>query len=268
VTAHPYRRFVALGDSFTEGVGDPDPQRPNGVRGWADRVAEALAASAPDLGYANLAIRGRKLLPVLAEQLEPALALQPDLVTIYAGANDILRPSVDLDALAAAYDDGLAALTATGARVLVWTAFDPGGSATYRLLRGRFALYSEFVRESADRHGATVVDFWRLREYRDWGLWDDDRMHMGPAGHQRMAIEVLDTLGVPHDLEPLDPTERPVLGRRDALRGNAEWIRTSAAPWVHRRLTGRSSGDGLSPRFATLTSPRRLATAADRAHDE
>ena len=248
-----FRRYVALGDSFTEGVGDPDPARPNGLRGWADRVAEVLGRHDADSGYANLAIRGRKLGQVLDQQVTPALALAPDLVTIYAGANDILRPKVDLDTLGAAYDVAIGRLAASGARVLVWTAFDPGGSATYRLLRGRFALYSEMVRESADRHGATVVDFWRLREYRDWGLWDDDRMHMGPAGHQRMAIEVLDTLGVDHDLEPLTLAERANLSRRDALRTNAEWLRTSAAPWVHRRLTGRSSGDGLSPRYPVLT---------------
>lgn len=252
-----FHRFVALGDSFTEGLGDPDPTRPNGLRGWADRVAEVLGRQAADtgedFGYANLAIRGRKLRGVLDEQLEPAIALGPDLVTVYIGANDILRPSVDIDALVESYDGALARLAATGARLLVWTAFDPGGSATYKLLRGRFALYNELVRESADRHGATVVDFWRLREYRDWRLWDEDRMHMGPAGHQRMAIEVLDTLGVEHDLQPLPLAPLVTLGRSDALRANAVWLRTSAAPWVHRRLTGRSSGDGLSPRFAAYT---------------
>ena len=193
-----FHRYVALGDSFTEGVGDPDATRPNGLRGWADRVAEVLAAASDDFGYANLAIRGRKLHAILEEQVGPALALRPDLVTIYAGANDILRPRVDLDALVADYDAALARLAGSGARLLVWTAFDPGGSALYRPVRGRFALYNELVRESADRHGADVVDFWRLREYRDWRLWDADRMHMGPAGHQRMAIEVLDTLGVEH----------------------------------------------------------------------
>ena len=98
----------------------------------------------------------------------------------------------------------------------MWTAFDPGGSAIYRLLRGRFALYNELVRESADRHGATVVDFWRLREYRDWRLWDADRMHMGPAGHQRMAIEVLDTLGVDHDLAAAPRCRAPPPSRRRA----------------------------------------------------
>ncbi|MSZ77615.1 MAG: SGNH/GDSL hydrolase family protein, partial [Actinobacteria bacterium] len=87
-----YLRYVALGDSFTEGVGDPDDARPNGLRGWADRVAEVLGAQDPGFGYANLAIRGRKLDAILDEQVDAALALRPDLVTIYAGANDILRP--------------------------------------------------------------------------------------------------------------------------------------------------------------------------------
>ena len=257
-----FHRYVALGDSFTEGVGDPDPTRPNGLRGWADRVAEVLAeASGPDgdFGYANLAIRVRKLSAILEEQVEPALALRPDLVTIYAGANDILRPRVDLDTLVADYDAALARLAGTGAQLLVWTAFDPGGSAIYRPVRGRFALYNELVRESADRHGARVVDFWRLREYRDWRLWDADRMHMGPAGHQRMAIEVLDTLGVEHALAPLDLAEVEPVSRHRRLREDLAWARGSAAPWVHRRLTGRSSGDSVSPRHPTLG---RLVTGA------
>ena len=251
--AGSFHRYVALGDSFTEGVGDPDPSRPNGLRGWADRVAEVLADRAGDeFGYANLAIRGRKLHAIIDEQLDAAVALEPDLVTIYAGANDILRPRVDLDALVADYDRALGRLAATGARLLVWTAFDPGGSAIYRPVRGRFALYNELVRESADRHGAQVVDFWRLREYRDWRYWDEDRMHMGPPGHQRMAIEVLDTLGVEHDLAPLPLYDVPTPSRREQLRENLDWARDAALPWVHRRLTGRSSGDTVSPRYPTL----------------
>jgi lysophospholipase L1-like esterase len=243
-----FARYVALGDSFTEGVGDPDPARPNGLRGWADRVAEVLAGSNPGFGYANLAIRGRKLRTILDEQLEPALALAPDLVTSYAGANDIIRPRVDIDALAASYDEAVGRLAGTGATVVLFTAFDPGGSAIYRPLRGRFALYTEAVREIADRHGTRLVDFWRMREYRDWGYWDTDRMHLGPAGHQRMAMAVLDTLGVAHRLEPLAPAEHPELTGRELRAKNVEWARSHAAPWVHRRLTGRSSGDGIAPK--------------------
>jgi lysophospholipase L1-like esterase len=251
-----FTRYVAIGDSFTEGVGDPDPARPNGLRGWADRIAEVLAQHCPDLGYANLAIRGRKLGRILEEQLEPALALRPDLVTSYAGANDIMRPKVDIDALAQAYDEAVGKLAATGATVVLFTAFDPAGSAIYRPVRGRFALYTEAVREIAERHGTLLVDFWRMREYREWGYWDTDRMHLGPAGHQRMAIAVLDTLGVPHRLEPLPPTEHPVLTRREIRAQNLDWVRTHAGPWVHRRLTGRSSGDGVTPKRPTLLPVR------------
>lgn len=244
-----FHRFVALGDSFTEGVGDPDAARPNGVRGWADRVAAVLAAD--DFTYANLAIRGRKLLPIVAEQVEPAVAMAPDLVTIYAGANDVLRPRVDIDHLVEVYDGAIARLAGSGARVVMFTAYDPGGSPVFGALRGRFAIYNELVREVAERHGATLVDFWRLRDYRDDRLWDVDRMHMSAAGHQRMAIAVLDTLQVPHDLVPLPLDRRPVLTARERRAANLEWARAHAAPWVRRRLTGTSSGDLLDPRWPT-----------------
>lgn len=247
-----FARYVALGDSFTEGVGDPDPTRPNGLRGWADRVAEQLAGHHPDFRYANLAVRGRKLPAILAEQIEPALALEPDMVSIYAGGNDMLRPKVDLDASIAAYDEAIGKLAGTGARLLMWTAFDASGSAVFRSLRGRFALYNELVREVADRHGATIVDFWRFREYRDWRYWDTDRLHMAAPGHQRMAQRVLDLLDVPHTIPDPELPDLPALSRRDRLRTNLDWTRSSAIPWVHRRLTGRSSGDTVTPKRPTL----------------
>jgi lysophospholipase L1-like esterase len=251
-----FSRYVALGDSFTEGIGDPDPSRPNGLRGWADRVAEALGARAAeagaDFGYANLAIRGRKLLPILAEQVEPALALQPDLVTVYAGANDILRPRVDIDTLARRYDEAVARLAGTGATVGLFTAFDPGAEGLFARLRGRFALYNERVREIADRHGAVVLDSWRMRPERPETMWAEDRLHLGPAGHQVVAIAVLDALGVPHDLTPLPPPVSESRSAREERRATLAWARTHAAPWVHRRLTGRSSGDGISPKRPAL----------------
>lgn len=247
-----FHRYVALGDSFTEGVGDPDASRPNGLRGWADRVAEVLSTRTPDFGYANLAIRGRLLGPIIDEQLEPALALQPDLVTLYAGGNDILRPGIDLDGLAERYDAAVAALAATGARVLVWTGFDLGWAPVFGRLRGRVAIYNELVREIADRHEATVVDFWRLTEYRDQRMWDEDRMHMSSAGHQRMAIEVLDTLGVPHPLRAPELPDLAAMTRAEERRAAYDWARAFALPWVKRRLTGTSSGDGVTPKRPTL----------------
>ena len=251
------RRYVALGDSFTEGVGDPAPDRPHGLRGWADRVAEVLEALAHDaghdFGYANLAVRGRKLLPILAEQLDPALALGPDLVTVHAGANDVLRPRVDLDALAAAYDDGVERLTAAGARVVVFTIWDPGGSGIYGALRGRMAIFNEHVREISDRHGTDVVDMWRMRDQPVGELMDTDRMHLNARGHDAIARAVLAALDVPHGHVPPEPfVPAPQLSRREQLRADAAWTREFLVPWVHRRVTGRSSGDGLSARRPVL----------------
>lgn len=247
-----FHRYVALGDSFTEGVGDVDPSRPNGLRGWADRVAEVLATQTNGFGYANLAIRGRKLPAILDEQLAPALALQPDLVTIHGGGNDVLRPQVDLDALAATYDQAIGQLTASGARVVLFTIADPGLNPVFKLIRGRVAIFNEHAREIAERHGATLVDMWRMRDWKVSEIMDVDRLHLNAAGHQLMAIAVLDALGVEHGLAPLPVTVDPISTTRAALRTNAVWVREHAVPWVGRRLTGKSSGDGIDPKRPTL----------------
>jgi lysophospholipase L1-like esterase len=249
-----FHRYVALGDSFTEGVGDPDPTRPNGLRGWADRVADVLALQAPDFRYANLAVRGRKLRAILDEQVEPALALEPDLVTIHAGANDVLRPRVDIDALAAAYDGAVGRLARSGAHVVMFTIFDPGAGGLYGPLRGRMAVFNEWVREIADRHDASIVDMWRMRDVGPAVEWMDvDRMHLNSIGHQHMAIAVLDALGMTHELEQLPRPPLPVLSRRERLAGDLTWAREFLGPWIHRRLTGRSSGDLVSPKYPQLT---------------
>ena len=177
-----FQRYVAIGDSFTEGVGDADPTRPNGCRGWADRVAEALARQSPDFGYANLAIRGRKLPAIIEEQVAPAIELGPDLITIHGGGNDVLRPKVDLDLLAATYDEAIGRLTGTGARVVMFTVADPGLNPVMKLIRGRTAIFNEWVREIAEKHDATLVDCWRMRGWKVAEIMDVDRLHLNPVG--------------------------------------------------------------------------------------
>jgi lysophospholipase L1-like esterase len=249
----PFTSYVALGDSFTEGVGDPDPARPNGVRGWADRVAEVLASQSPGFRYANLAIRGRKLPQILEEQLPPALALDASLISIHGGGNDVLRPSVDIDALAARYDEAVARLTSTGAQVVMFTIADPGLNPVLRLIRGRTAIFNEWVREIAEKHGAIVVDMWRMRGWKVSEVLDADRLHLNAAGHQAIAIAFLDALGVSHDLQPLPVPVTPEPSRREQRAADLAWAREHLVPWVGRRLTGRSSGDGVSPKYAELT---------------
>jgi lysophospholipase L1-like esterase len=249
------QRYVALGDSFTEGVGDPDPGSPNGVRGWADRVAQQLILADGSWGYANLAIRGKRMRQILEEQIDAAVVLQPTLVTIYAGANDILRPRVDIDALMEHYDAGIARLAATGAAVVVFTGFDSSGSAVFATTRGRTAVYNELLREIAEHRGADIVDYWRMREFRNWSYWDTDRMHMATAGHLLMARKVLDTLKASHSIDFPELDARPALTRLDQLRADAQWARDYLSPWVGRRLRGVSSGDDLTAKYPALSQP-------------
>lgn len=251
-----FSKYVALGDSFTEGVGDPDPARPNGLRGWADRAAEALAVAAAaagvDFGYANLAIRGRKLPAIIDEQVDAALALGPDLVSIHGGGNDVLRPKVDIDALAASYDEAIGRLAASGAHVMMFTIADTGDSGVMRVIRGRTAIFNEWAREIAEKHGATLVDMWRMRGWKVAEVMDEDRLHLNAVGHQSIAIAALDALGVAHDLRPLDPVPAPVLTAREQRAADLAWARAHLAPWVQRRVTGRSSGDGVEPKRSTF----------------
>lgn len=247
-----FLRYVALGDSFTEGVGDPDPTRPNGLRGWADRTAEVLGAGTPGFGYANLAVRGRKLGPILAEQLDPALALRPDLVTIHGGGNDVLRPKVDVDAIAAAYEQGIEKLTASGATVVMFTLFDPGPGGIYGAVRGRMALFNEHIREIADLHGVTLVDQWRMRDVELAAVMDSDRMHLNPVGHEYMSRQVVAALGADDPRPPLVVPPAVVLERAARRAENIRWTKEFLGPWIKRRVTGTSSGDNVEPKRPEL----------------
>lgn len=246
------QRYLALGDSFTEGVGDVDLKRPNGVRGWADRVGEVL--SAQGWGYANLAIRGKKIPQVLSEQIDAAVALEPTLVTLYAGGNDIMRPKVDIDKLVKGYAGAVRRLQDAGARVVIFTGFDVSKSPLFGKLVGRTALYNERIREVADVTGADVADYWRWREFADVGYWAIDRLHMNERGHELMSRRVLSVIG--QDVAGEDPAAlaQPELTRWEATKDNGRWAKEYLGPWVQRRLKGTSSGDSLQAKYPEWVS--------------
>jgi len=254
--------FVAIGDSFTEGLNDPGAG--GGFRGWADRVAVALAAQRPGFRYANLAIRGKLLGQVVADQVPRAIELAPDLVSLAAGGNDILC-GTDVDALASLFEPAVAKLQAAGCRVLIFTGFDPRMFPVIRLLRGRIAAYDMHLRGIADDYGCDLVDLWSMRALKDPRAWSPDRLHLTTEGHRRVALRACEVLGVPvaEDWraplppEPLSPAQRaPGLANRAqwlaARRADARWAREYAAPWVRRRFGGTSSGDGLPPKRPDL----------------
>ncbi|MFD1721042.1 SGNH/GDSL hydrolase family protein [Amnibacterium endophyticum] len=245
---HPWHRFVAIGDSFTEGYGDPDPASPGGLRGWADRVADVLGATTDGFSYANLAVRGRLLERILDEQVEPALALQPDLITISAGGNDVIRPGADPDRLAARLDEGMARLAGSGATVVLFTGVDVAFSPVFRHIRGRVAVYNELLRGIAARHGALVADQWSLKAIQRADLWCADRLHLNAFGHHEVARMVLATLGVDNDLQPSSPAPLPPRTWREARAEDLVWTRQHLMPWVGRRIRGVSSGDHVPPK--------------------
>ncbi|HOA87572.1 MAG: SGNH/GDSL hydrolase family protein [Microbacteriaceae bacterium] len=245
---HPWRRFIALGDSFTEGVGDPEPSLPGGNRGWADRVAEVLSQGVPDFAYANLAVRGKLIEQIIAEQLDAAVALKPDLVTISAGGNDVIRPGTDPDAIARRFDYVISRLGATGATVVVFTGVDVGFSPVFRRIRGKVAIYNENVRAIAEKHDAVVADMWALKAVQDSRFWADDRLHPNALGHHEIARMVLRALNVPVALTPMQPGPVPATTWRQARTEDLVWAREYLVPWVLRRIRHVSSGDNLSPK--------------------
>ena len=247
--ASTFHRYVALGDSFTEGVGDHDPTLPNGVRGWADRVAEGLAARTADFGYANLAIRGRKMDAILAEQVEPALALRPDLVSVYAGGNDILRPKVSIDALVQRYDAAVA----------------PAG----RLRGARRALHRlrPRLRTGVPAPARTRRDLQRAgprggrhprRDRR--GLLAAARVPRPPAVGRGPAAHVLGRSPADGDRRPGRAGRRARPGARSTSRRCRRWTAASAA-------TPTWPGPGRTPRrgCSAGSGARRPATRSRRA---
>lgn len=245
---HPWSRYVALGDSFTEGIGDPEPRSPGGHRGWADRVAEVLAAKTEDFAYANLAIRGKLLHQIIDEQLEPALALRPDLMSISAGGNDIIRPGTDPDDIASRLEGAVQKLRSDGATVVLFNGPDIGMTPVLRRSRGKVAIYNENLRAVAARNDAIVADMWALNELKDPRMWAPDRLHFSPVGHNTVARMVLDSIGVENDLEPFDPEPLPEISWRKARVDDLGWAKEYLVPWVVRRIRHQSSGDGISPK--------------------
>ena len=256
-----WQRYIALGDSFTEGLSDPDPARAGEFRGWADRLAEHLAAAVPgEVEYANLAIRGRLLRQVVEEQVPVALEARPDLVSLVAGGNDLMRPGSDPDELAATLEGAVVRLRAAGADVLLATGVDTRQTPILRRMRGKIAVFNANVWSIAARSGSVVLDQWGAGWIQDWRLWDVDRIHLTAEGHRRMALAAAAALGLPGadgddwrvPLPPADP--RPF---RAAVAEEAAWVRGFVAPWISRRLRGRSSGDGRTPkRPVPLVLPR------------
>jgi lysophospholipase L1-like esterase len=241
-----FTSYIAIGDSFSEGYGD---ERPDGtVRGWADFVAVGLAlASAPaTVTYANLAIRGRKLAPIVSDQLDAALAQHPQLLSLNGGGNDLMRPRVSIDYIARELDAAADRAVASGAHVVLASGANPSRHIPMGgLLERRGNELADAVRDRLPRDGVTFVDNWGDTELAELRYWSRDQLHLNALGHARVAGNVLAALGV--------AAPEFGAGELSAVRPRtAAYWREYVLPWIGRRLTGRSSGDNRDPKIALL----------------
>ncbi len=248
-----FERYVALGDSSTEGLDDPDGR--GGYRGWANRLAERIAESQGSVLYANLAVRGQSTRQIRDRQLAPALAMRPDLVTLFSGTNDVVRRRFDRAGVAADVEAMHRALIGQGATLLTFTLPDltPVMPAA-RWIRPRVELLNQTLREVSARTGAILVDVARHPVASDPRLWCDDRLHANAPGHARIAAALAEALGLPGTdsswSEPLPPA--PPASSIQHLASKVRWARRHFFPWVWRHLHGRSSGDGRRPKRPQL----------------
>ncbi|MEZ0066284.1 lysophospholipase L1-like esterase [Streptacidiphilus sp. MAP12-20] len=252
-----FRSMVALGDSFTEGM--CDELLPDGhYRGWADRVADRLAADtdgSDGFRYANLAVRGKLIGQISDEQVDTAVALRGELVTLAGGLNDVMRPGCDIEHVERTLGALAQRLAAEARQVVMFYSVDPS-----RRMRGSARIMPQilrlqrFVGDLAKRHdNIALVDLFHVPAFDDPRMWAEDRLHFSAEGHRRVAEAVLQALGYPASFdwrEPLPPAA-PV-PRATKLRADLRWLRLHVWPWLLRRLTGKSSGDGRPAKRPSL----------------
>lgn len=246
-------RYVAIGDSLSEGVGD-EPWPDGTLRGWADRLAVLLVehlGNDRQIEYANLAVRGYKSAQILDGQMDEAVAMRPDLVTLTAGMNDLLRPRLDFDVLKSTLVDIVRPFTSRGARLVIVPIPDVRAvSPMGRLLNARRLRLNDIYRGLASDHGVEQITDTTGSVFEDRRAWSDDRLHLSPLGHERLAYAAATSFGVFADAEALLPPTG--VAPRSTIQTEALWCWRYVAPWVGRRLRGTSSGDGRTAKRPAL----------------
>ncbi|MFD8492240.1 SGNH/GDSL hydrolase family protein [Amycolatopsis sp. NPDC059657] len=249
-----YHRFVALGDSCTEGLDDPHPF--NGqYRGWADFVAGRLALDETDFRYANLGVRGRRLDHMLFEQIPVAETMRPDVICLFGGANDVMAGVYDERTVARRVDAVYRAATSICQDVVVFTLPDVAARMPLgKRMRPRIEALNDAIRESAVSYGALLIDLWPDTAVNDSRYFGADRLHLSEPGHRRLAAYTLGKLGVSFPSSWL--TEFDGTAPQPTFGENASWVCKRVLPLAARRvknrLTGSEPGDGISPRRPEL----------------
>jgi lysophospholipase L1-like esterase len=194
----PWGRYVALGDSITEGeLGDPYP--PYEEKGWAEMLADAFRTVRPDFKFFNLGERYKTTRDIRERQVGRALELKPDLVTVWAGGNDMLIENYDVRITETEFEAMIAALEETGATILTGTwpnIFESGvmPEELAVLIRDKWVAMNEAVRKVAQRHDVVFIDMQRMEFGTDPDIWSQDLQHINRRGQALTAELMVRTL--------------------------------------------------------------------------
>ncbi|NYE71974.1 SGNH/GDSL hydrolase family protein [Microlunatus parietis] len=265
-----FERYVAIGDSATEGLEDPDGN--GGYRGWADRLAQHIADGQDEpLDYANLAVRGLRLDEIRNTQFDDALAMKPDLMTIFGGVNDVLSFGCDYDQLAATFAEMYSEARGNDITVLTFTMPDPTAINPFgRRLRDRMFRLNDLVRAEAARYGVIVLDLQAYPMAGDPRLWYEDKLHGNPLGHERVARGLAWRLGIARMdeswAEPLPPVSTRSV--REQLTEELDWAVTHLAPWLGKGIRGVPHGDGIVAKRPALTLVSKTRPDVPRSLDQ
>jgi phosphatidylinositol alpha 1,6-mannosyltransferase len=252
MTKFLYRSYVAMGDSLTEGLGDEGFEQDRSNKGWADRLAALLSRQAEFSGhsfdYANLALRGSNSLHILTAQLERALELKADLVTIMTGANDLSWLPWRKKAIDHLLRGALARLYKVGSHVVLINTVRPAHTTLAKVLIPRSREMSRIIARIADEFGTPVVDLHSVCEFEHLDFWSQDLVHFSAKGHARLTNEVAASLALDCRDESVHLDGRTRLG----LFSFVSWLSRDVVPFWIRKVRGVTSGFGRAPKHTTF----------------
>ena len=256
-------------------------------------LAEHLRQVQPEMSFTNLAVRGYRARDAIQRELPEAIALQPDLITVFIGGNDVLlTPRLDGARFADELDQLLAPFADPSVTVVLSTlpdlaAVSPLPPPLRGQLRRRVETVNEVIRQAAHRYDTVLLDAWAEPRILRNAMWSFDRIHPSAAGHRLIAASVAELLGVPASAQadedisasPSDLIRRYTVEMAWLLRHGLErspahgvvcWkveeLRNPAASCARRacRRSGRDSSGRESSRNPRRPPPRKPSRASLR----
>jgi lysophospholipase L1-like esterase len=197
-------RFVGLGDSLTQGVGDPRSGRAGfagELEGWVEHFATAVRAAGKRIDVENYALAGARIEQVIEQQLPHALnsAVAIDMISCVVGVNDLWDINLDISLFGQRFDALCRQLAEVAPVVITASIHDVFEPYPMRaLLREKLAknisLLNNEIRAAVHEHGLVLIDLANRSEMFSRSVLAVDMLHPNRYGHQLIAREVVEEL--------------------------------------------------------------------------